>query len=147
MSLVCDDFFFQALKGCDAVSAVVGERIYNPAVPVPDEDLDSVVVPYMVISLDSVSNADGDKDEVGESDEDTAVVSILVVAETRKALAKLACLVRDAIRDYYENADWDAEEEGYYIADYVFSASGVELDPYKGCVFQTLNYNCVTNKF
>jgi hypothetical protein len=139
MSLSTDRFFFKALTSDSNVAAAVGTRIANPALTYEQEDKWSL--PYLVIMLEGVVNQPETKDERGESDDDTANVSILCVASTRDALSALTETVRTAVRDAYrEEQDWDAM--GFEIKDYQFSAENVQLDPDKPCVFQTLRYAC-----
>lgn len=139
MSLSTDRFFYQALTADTDVTAIVGTRIANPALTYEQED--KWPLPYMVIALEGVQNGNGTKDEVGESDEDTSTVSVLCVAANRDALATLAQTARTAIRTAFEEMSGWATL-GFEIMDYQFNADGVQLDPDKPCVYQTLRYVC-----
>jgi len=145
MSLQTDRFFAIALKESE-VNDLVEDRIFNPARDIEAEDEDKI--PYIIISLDSVTNNIESKDDEGESMEDTAVVSVLCVADDREGLATLTESVRDAIKDAYDNwTQSDTTEFGFILDDYQFAANGVQMDVDKPCVYQTLTYTCTTTNY
>ena len=138
MALNSDIHFFDALKSSEDVVALVENRIYNTAVPYPDEELDKVAVPYIVIAHDGVTNGQGDKDYPNEGDEDIENVSVLVVASSRDKEALLARMVRSVLRSAFEGGEYAD------VLDYTFSAEAVQMDVYKPCVYQTLRYTLTT---
>lgn len=145
MSLINDQFFYAALKSSSSIMATVEGRIFNPSRTTADENEDRI--PYIIITLDSVTNDTATKDDV-EGDTDTVEVSILCVTSDREALAVLAEAVRRQVREYLHHVEEDGSESEQAIApyDWAFSASGVEYDDMKPCVYQTLHYSCSTNR-
>ena len=141
MSLCTDQFFASAIKQSSDIRAKVGTRIFDPAVPVPDEELDNVEVPYIVIGNEGTTGEDSTKDDVDGVDRDT--ISILIVESSREELAALAEKTRKVLRHAIYNPN-EVGEFDFNIEDYSFSASGVTMDINKPCDFQTLNYVCET---
>lgn len=143
MSLQTDIAFNHALATDERLRTAVEGRIYNTAIPLPDEDADNVPVPYIIITYDGMTNDVATKDDPYEGDGDSVNISVLVVAATRSALADLMQMVRDTIHDYFvEHAD----EEDIIPMDYSLSATPVQYDSWKPCYFQTLTYQCDTNR-
>ena len=125
-------------------------RIYNSAIPVPDENLDNVPVPYIIVMYNGMTNDAGTKDDY-ECDTDTVQIGIEVAATTRGQLAKIMMMIREAVRNYFINyeppEDEDAEDLSEEIPiDYQVSASPVIYNAYKPCHWQVLNYQCDTNR-
>lgn len=123
-------------------------RIYNTSIPVPDEDLDNVPVPYIIVKFDGMTNDQSTKDDY-EGDTDTVTVSIEVTATTRKQLAKLMKMIREAVHDYFvnytpPNDDSEDDMSDEVPIDYLISASEVNYDAWKPCMFQTMTYQCDT---
>ena len=121
-------------------------RIYNTSIPVPDEDLDNVPVPYIIVTFDGLTNDQSTKDDY-EGDTDTVTVSIEATATTRKQLAKLMTMIRDAVHNYFVNYTPPEDEDDMsneVPIDYLLSASEVSYDAWKPCVFQVLTYQCDT---
>lgn len=143
MSLRTDQFFYNALLASDEITAEVEGRIFNPARSTVDENEDRV--PYIIITFDSLVNDQTTKDEV-ESDTDTVTIGILCVADDRESLADLTEAVRTQCRTYLESID--ESDEGAELAplDWALSASAVQYDDMKPCVYQRLNYQCDTNR-
>lgn len=137
MSLITDKFFFDALRSDSSLCTLLDGRIFNPARATIDEEEDRV--PYIIITLDSVQNDQGTKDDV-ESATDTATVSILCVGTNREQLATLTQAVRTRCKEYY----WAHREDALSPYDWQFSAGPVQYDPMKPCVYQTLTYQCDT---
>lgn len=144
MSMVTDKFFYLALKESD-VETMTGERIYNTARPERDEEEDRL--PYVIVTLDSVTNDPSTKDG-GEGDYDTVTVSVLCVAETRGNLATLVSAVRMAVMNATYAAEEDITEEMLALRplSYLFTADGVQYDPTKPCFYQTMHYQCDTER-
>lgn len=141
-----DRFFVTALCDSAEVMGMTDERIFDPARPEIDEDEDRI--PYIIVTYDGGSATGSNKDNVLAA-MDAATVSILCVANSREELAALTDLVHDAVATafddgqfYDEHDDWD-----FYITDASESAGAVQFDPgTKPCCFQTLTYQCNTEK-
>jgi len=158
MSLQTDRIFFLALSSNAELTTAIGGRLYNTAIPLPDEDAFNVPVPYVVLSFDGLNNTDTTKDSSYAGDSDTVTISALVTANTREELADLTQMIRDTVTDYFENATDDPEEaavdgtlhllsaEDYAMIpeDMTFQASRVDWDQFKPCYWQTLTYVCET---
>ena len=146
MSLSCDRFFVAAITQDEELMNEIGGRIFDPARDSAAEEAD--VVPYIIVSLDSVQNIDMSKDDVYGSMHDEANVSVLVVADDRESLANLTEKTRRTIHKALVSSEEEEEETqatfGFSIYDSSFSASRVELDIDKPCCYQTLSYICKT---
>lgn len=146
MSLSCDRFFVAAITQDEELMNEIGGRIFDPARDSAAEEAD--VVPYIIVSLDSVQNIDMSKDDVYGSMHDEANVSVLVVADDRESLAHLTEKTRRVINKALVSSEEEEEETqatfGFSIYDSSFSASKVELDIDKPCCYQTLSYICKT---
>ena len=146
MSLSCDRFFVAAITQDEELMNEIGGRIFDPARDSAAEEAD--VVPYIIVSLDSVQNIDMSKDDVYGSMHDEANVSVLVVADDRESLAHLTEKTRRVIDKALVSSEEEEEETqatfGFSIYDSSFSASKVELDIDKPCCYQTLSYICKT---
>lgn len=142
--MVTDKFFYLALKDSE-VDGITDGRIYNTARPERDEEEDRL--PYVIVTLDSVSNDPGTKDG-GEGDYDTVAVSVLCVAETRGALATLTSEVRQAVMraTYADDESLTEEMLSLRPLTYLFTADGVQYDPGKPCHYQTMRYQCDTER-
>lgn len=146
MSLSCDRFFVAAITQDEELMNEIGGRIFDPARDSAAEEAD--VVPYIIVSLDSVQNIDMSKDDVYGSMHDEANVSVLVVADDRESLAQLTEKTRRVINKALVSSEEEEEQTqatfGFSIYDSSFSASRVELDIDKPCCYQTLSYICKT---
>lgn len=146
MSLSCDRFFVAAITQDEELMNEIGGRIFDPARDSAAEEAD--VVPYVIVSLDSVQNIDMSKDDVYGSMHDEANVSVLVVADDRESLAHLTEKTRRVINKALVSSEEEEEQTqatfGFSIYDSSFSASKVELDIDKPCCYQTLSYICKT---
>lgn len=146
MSLSCDRFFVAAITQDEELMNEIGGRIFDPARDSAAEEAD--VVPYIIVSLDSVQNIDMSKDDIYGSMHDEANVSVLVVADDRESLAHLTEKTRRVINKALVSSEEEEEETqatfGFSIYDSSFSASKVELDIDKPCCYQTLSYICKT---
>jgi hypothetical protein len=140
MSLLTDKFFYSALTQSEDVTAIVDDRIFNPARTTVDEDEDKI--PYIIITFEGLQNNADTKDDGVEGDEDRVTVNILCVHEDCDALGDMTELVRQTLCDY-----WDTHRcDPLTPITWQFSASRVEYDPDKPCCYQTLIYQCDTNK-
>lgn len=122
----------------------IGSRLYSTAIPLPDEDVDNVDTPYIIVTFEALNNDQTTKDDPFESGEDQVDISILIAAKTREQLAELTADVRKTVYDYMMAA---LSEDEIVIDDYRFSAEAVRYDSLKPCYWQTLRYSCdVTNE-
>jgi hypothetical protein len=151
MSLATDSIFVTALQSDTDLLGMLGyvaptesdpgkpARLYSTAIPLPDEKLENVPVPYAIVRLDGINNEDTTKDDDFESDEDSVSISILVSGRSRKELADVAQSVRSTIQAYMITKE---DDEDFPITEYRFSADGVQYDPDKPCYWQVLRYAC-----
>lgn len=142
MSLQTDIIFFRAISADESLMKAFGGRVYNTAIPMPEEDADNVPTPYAIISFDGLTTSGSDKDDPFEDRCDTVIVSVIVTAGKRGELATLAQGVRNAIHDYLTSEDDEDDEERPYNVQ--MTASGVQYDAYKPCYWQQLRYQCDT---
>lgn len=134
-----DKFFYDVLRQSEAVTGIVSDRIFNTGRPEEDETEDRV--PYIIVTFDGMTNDSPTKDDV-EGDSDTTRVSILCVTKTRTQLAELTTAVRNAVMTSYNDGAEYAEQPFSYM----LSANGVQYDMDKPCYFQTLQYQCNTER-
>lgn len=144
MSLQTDIIFFKAIKSNTELMDTIGNRLYSTAIPLPDEDADNVPCPYVIITFDSLSNESQTKDGL-EGSTDMVSVSIEVTARTRQELASLTETIRNTVRDYLEDYDYEGEDYNLVPLDYHFTAQSVQYDSMKPCFWQILQYQCDTN--
>ena len=160
MSLQTDRIFFKALnadsertamlgaKAATATTESVPPRLYNTAIPLPDEDAENVPAPYVIITFDSLQNDESTKDSY-EGDTDTVQIGIEVVAVTRPQLTMMTEMIRKDVREFFENYEAPAEGEDLTALipyDYRMSATAVIYDGDKPAYWQTLNYQCDTQR-
>ena len=161
MSLITDIVFKEAIMSNAEIRAIVTPaatsyqahpqpRIYNVAIPVPDEDLDNVQVPYIIIMPGTGVNGMSTKDDY-EGDTDTVNIEILVATTTRGQLGKLMKMIRNAVQDFISDytppEDDDAEDLSEEIPiDYTLRWSEVFFNAYKPCYYQSFYYQCDTNR-
>lgn len=148
MSLATDSIFITALQTDSELMEELGyveptltsegqpPRLYDTAVPVPDEDLDNVPLPYIVVSFDGMNNDQGSKDESYESDYDKVNIGVQVVAKTPEQLHELTQMARSSILDYFRNNDTA-------VVDYEISADPILFESAVPCHYQTLRYACL----
>lgn len=139
MGMMTDKFFYDVLRQSETVTGMVGDRIFNTGRPEEDETEDRI--PYIIVTFDGMVNDNPTKDDV-EGESDTVRISVLCVAKTRTQLADLTMSVRDAVIQSY-GTDEEMEERPY---SYMLSADGVQYDMDKPCYFQTLHYQCDTER-
>ena len=131
-------------KDATATKEAVLPRIYNTAIPLPDEEADNVPVPYIILSFDALTNDQSTKDSF-EGNTDQVQIGIEIAAVNRPQLGTLAELVRQTVREYFENIDPEDDDYELIPLDYQFSASAVQYDAQKPCHWQVLQYQCDTN--
>lgn len=146
MSLQTDRVFFDALKANSELMEAVSERIYNTAIPLPDERAANVPAPYVIISFDGFSNGQNTKDDY-ESRIDNISVSILIVATTRDQLGELVDTIRTTIKEYVEDANETDPNYSEIPYDYQLSGSQVAYDPDKNARYITLTYACSVKNY
>ena len=147
MSLATDSIFTTALQSNSDLMATLGyvaptltdkgkpARLYGTAIPLPDEDLDNVPVPYVIVTFDGLNNDAGTKDDRYESEYDRVNIGIEVVGKTLEDLHGLTQMVRDTVLAYFRANNTNVE-------DYTFSADAIQYDSLKPCYWQTLRYQC-----
>ena len=141
MGLATDSIFIAALSASEDIMETTGGRIYDTAIPLPDEEAENTPVPYIIVTFDSLQNGEMTKDDLYEGTEDKVQVSIEVVGQTLGQLHDMTQMVRDVILDYFRN-------NATAVEDYTFSAQGIQYDSMKPCYWQVLSYQCeVNNKF
>lgn len=145
MSLVTDKIFYSALKANSTLVQTVEGRIYNTAIPLPDDECLNEPVPYIIISFDGLGNTGYTKDNSYEGCTDEVKISIEVVANDREQLGELTKTIRQTVIDFFESDDHTQAELELIPNSYTFTASQVSYDADKPCYFQTLTYNCDTN--
>lgn len=144
MSFSTDSIFIAAITADDDIMETIGRRVYDTAIPLPDEDAENVPVPYVIVTFDGLNNDETTKDNPFESENDQVTISVLVTAENLSALANLTRDIRKCIYDYMMANLADTND--FPIEDYSFSADAKQFDQFKPCFWQTLRYVCdVTN--
>ena len=134
------DMFFSAALKTPEITAVVGSRIFNPAMS--DKELTADRVPYLIITYDSGTSSEGDKDS-RYSPIDSCNISILCCASTRDTLATLTELVNKAIESALEDDDiYIGKNWNFFINSCLATAGPVQFDPLKPCCYQTLTFQC-----
>ncbi len=145
MSLQTDVIFVQALRSNTSLTReLAAQDVYNTTIALPDEDLDNAEVPYVIVAYDGMQNDTSTKDSY-EGYTDTVSVSVTIAAKTRAKLSELAAMVRETVREYFEDATPSMEHYDLVPLDYQVSATRVSYDALKPCYWQALNYSCDTN--
>lgn len=137
MGLDTSALFYQILAANSDLVALTGGRIYSIAIPMPEEDIDNKLVPWVIINFDGLNNDETTKDDPFESSTDNVQISIEVSAKTPDDLMHIAQLVRDIIHDEMVNVD---TFNGIY--DYRFSVGSMNYDDLVECFYTRLNYSC-----
>jgi hypothetical protein len=144
MGLSTDSIFIAAISSDNDIMAALGKtskrpaRLYSTAIPLPDEQADNVPVPFVIVTLDGLTNDETTKDDPLESNDDKVTIGITVTASNRNALADLTQAIRSTIHQYMMENETPVE-------DYAFSAEAVQYDSLKPCYWQTLVYQCDVN--
>lgn len=145
MSLKTDIIFVKALKSNQQLLDMLPAKdIYNTSIQLPDVNLDNAPVPYVIVAFDGLENQGETKDDY-EGQSDTVVISVEMTAKNREQLGEIAEMVRATVRDYFMEADPEDDDYDLIPMDYQFSASAVNFDQDKPCLWQTLTYRCDTN--
>lgn len=149
MSLATDSIFVTALQSNselleklkeyidDAGTTVINDtpRLYGTSIPLPDEYIDNVPVPYVIVTFDGLTNDQGTKDDVYESKYDQVNIGIEVTSRTLDELHYLTQMVRETILTYLRMNKND-------ILDYQFAAQQIMYNQDKPCYWQVLTYQC-----
>lgn len=143
MSLTTDEIFYRALMADKDLVKAVGGRIRSTCFEVPPTEQDNTPLPYIIITLDGMTNDPSTKDGL-EGDYDTTTVSLEIADKSRVALGRLAQMARQSVRTYLTNISEEDEDYEHAPEDYQLSASGVMWDDRKPCYFQILTYQCST---
>lgn len=141
MSLQTDRVFFDALKANTTFMAAISNRLYNTAIPLPDNKAANVPAPYVIISFDGFSNHESTKDSY-EGATDNVSVGIMIVAATREKLAELIDAIRTTIESYMENVEDTDPDFSEVPVDYHLSGSQISYDPDKNARYIQLTYAC-----
>ena len=137
MGLDTSTLFYRILSGNAELEKLTDGRIYSIAIPMPEENINKSLVPWVIILFDGLNNDDATKDDPFESSTDTVQISIEIAAQTPDDLMDLAQLVRDTIHDEMVNGHtFDS------IYDYKFSASAMQYDDLTPCFYTRLSYSC-----
>ena len=145
MSLQTDRVFFDALKANTTFMAAISNRLYNTAIPLPDNKAANVPAPYVIISFDGFSNDESTKDSY-EGATDNVSVGIMIVAATREKLAELVDAIRTTIESYMENVEDTDPDFSEVPVDYHLSGSQISYDPDKTARYIQLTYACSVKK-
>lgn len=145
MSLQTDRVFFDALKANTTFMAAISNRLYNTAIPLPDNKAANVPAPYVIISFDGFSNDESTKDSY-EGATDNVSVGIMIVAATREKLAELVDAIRTTIESYMENVEDTDPDFNEVPVDYHLSGSQISYDPDKNARYIQLTYACSVKK-
>lgn len=145
MSLQTDRVFFDALKANTTFMAAISNRLYNTAIPLPDNKAANVPAPYVIISFDGFSNDESTKDSY-EGATDNVSVGIMIVAATREKLAELIDAIRTTIESYMENVEDTDPDFSEVPVDYHLSGSQISYDPDKNARYIQLTYACSVKK-
>lgn len=138
MGLDTHEIFYRILSGNDELMELTKGGIYSIAIPEKVENIDSSLVPWVIITFDGLNNEEPTKDDPFESSTDTVQIGIEVAANSPDELTRLSQLVRDIIHDEFLQ-----EHSAFYgIPDYRFSAGAMQYDDITPCYFQNLNYSC-----
>ena len=145
MSLITDQVFYNALRQNADLMAMVGGRIENTSIPVPDDDLANQPLPYIIITYDGMQNEGFTKDDDYEGNVDKVQIGIEAAASDRETLGDIMQSVRATVKEYFANAEEGSDD--YYLVpfNYALKATPVAYDSLVPCYYQSLQYECDTN--
>ena len=127
----------KAIQSDASLMQKIGGRLYGTAIELPDEDLDNVPVPYVIVTFNGLTNDQGTKDDRYESRYDKVEIGVEVTAKTLDDLHVLTEMARDTILSYLRSRTTAVD-------DYLFTAEGIQYDSMKPCYWQVLRYQCDT---
>ena len=144
--LSTDIFFIAAIKSnTELMEALPAHDVYDN-VANPDEDMDNVKLPYIIVNNDGGQNIAESKDDNYESEDDRVNISVRIAACNRQQLDAIASEVRKTIRNYAiqmtgpDHLDSEMAELAPY--DYEMSFSDISFVPDKPCHQIVLYYMC-----
>jgi hypothetical protein len=145
MSLITDQVFYNALRQNADLMAMVGGRIENTSIPVPDDDLANQPLPYIIITYDGMQNEGFTKDDDYEGNVDKVQIGIEAAASDRETLGEIMKSVRATVKEYFANAEEGSDDYDLVPFNYALKATPVAYDSLVPCYYQTLQYECDTN--
>ena len=145
MSLITDQVFYNALRQNADLMAMVGGRIENTSIPVPDDDLANQPLPYIIITYDGMQNDGFTKDDDYEGNVDHVQISIEAAASDRETLGDIMQSVRATVKEYFANAEEGSDDYDLVPFGYALKATPVAYDSLVPCYYQTMQYECDTN--
>jgi len=132
-----DDIMYAAITGDSSLVSLTDGNIVTCCFEVPPDIEDNTPLPYIIIIEDPTQNEQGTKDDVWDSDYDSAQVTIEIAAATKAEVKQLRRKVRKAIREYVSNMDWNDRPDLKS-----FSNEGIAWDWLKPCYYDRLHYQC-----
>ena len=132
-----DDIMYAAITGDPSLVSLTDGNIVTCCFEVPPDIEDNTPLPYIIIIEDPTQNEQGTKDDVWDSDYDSAQVSIEIAAATKAEVKQLRRKVRKAIREYVSTMDYTTRP-GLKS----FSNEGIAWDWLKPCYYDRLHYQC-----
>ena len=145
MSLITDQVFYNALRQNADLMAMVGGRIENTSIPVPDDDLANQPLPYIIITYDGMQNEGFTKDDDYEGNVDKVQIGIEAAASDRETLGEIMQSVRATVKEYFANAEEGSDDYNLVPLCYALKATPVAYDSLVPCFYQSLQYECDTN--
>ena len=128
---------YAAITGDSSLVSLTDGNIVTCCFEVPPDIEDNTPLPYIIIIEDPTQNEQGTKDDVWDSDYDSAQVTIEIAAATKAEVKQLRRKVRKAIREYVSNMDWNDRPDLKS-----FSNEGIAWDWLKPCYYDRLHYQC-----
>ena len=132
-----DDIMYAAITGDSSLVSLTDGNIVTCCFEVPPDIEDNTPMPYIIIVEDPTQNEQGTKDDVWDSDYDSAQVSIEIAAATKAEVKQLRRKVRKVIREYVSTMDYTTRPDLKS-----FSNEGIAWDWLKPCYYDRLHYQC-----
>lgn len=147
MSITTDALFIRAIRSDKSLMKLISNRLYGTAIPAPKDKADNTPVPYIIVMFDGMRNSTFNKDTYElEGDEDITTISLELTAPTLEKLHQLASLTRSVICDFMAHPEAGDKDWDEFPSAYDLSASAISYDSAKPCYWQTLTYECTTNR-
>ena len=132
-----DDIIYAAITGDSSLVSLTDGNIVTCCFEIPPDIEDNTPLPYIIIVEDPTQNEQGTKDDVWDSDYDSAQVIIEIAAATKAEVKQLRRKVRKAIREYVSTMDYTTCPDLKS-----FSNEGIAWDWLKPCYYDRLHYQC-----
>jgi hypothetical protein len=132
-----DEIMYAAITGDSSLVSLTDGNIVTCCFEVPPDIEDNTPLPYIIIVEDPTQNEQGTKDDVWESDYDSAQVSIEIAATTKAEVKQLRRKVRKAVADYVSSMEWNGRPNLKS-----FQNDGIAWDWLKPCYYDRLHYQC-----